>query len=152
MLQDHPADRLAAEQSRRRLLGTRIVGLLVAAVMVGIILSAVNRDYDESEVYAVANNAAYELERTPVQGLGVTVFDVEKAVSVGNRGDGGRFPRDVWAKVRLRDAGSDPRGADRYELTNSDGDHPVCMVVWFDRDLSDESAQFASVSVERGAC
>ncbi|MFY1673832.1 hypothetical protein ACN27G_28400 [Plantactinospora sp. WMMB334] len=150
-MQDHPADRLAAEQSRRRL-GAGLVGLLVAAVMIGIFLSVANRDYDESEVYAVADNAEYELERTPVQGLGVTVFDVEKAISVGNRGDGGRFPRDVWAKVRLRDAGRDPRGADRYELTNSDGDHPVCLVVWFDRDLSDESAQFASVSVERGAC
>ncbi|MEE6305242.1 hypothetical protein V1634_00130 [Plantactinospora veratri] len=146
----HPADRLAAQQADRRLGRGLLIGLLAVLPIVLVLIWA-SSGPDESDVYTAAQNTAYELERTPVQGLGLTVFDVQEAATAGNRGSGGRYSRSVLSKMRVESAGEDSRG-DLYEFTDDYGDHAVCLALQVEIDLTDQSPSFPTVTVSRGAC
>jgi hypothetical protein len=121
-----------------------IVGLL--AVLPVLIYQALTPD--EDDVRAAADAAAYELERTPVKGLGIYIFDVQEALSVGARDGRGRS---YASRLRVRDAGSDSRG-DLYEITNSGGDHPVCLILQVEVDLFSDAPAFPTATVTDGRC
>ncbi|WP_426510400.1 hypothetical protein ACPPVO_06795 [Dactylosporangium sp. McL0621] len=99
---------------------------------------------DQADVTSAARATAYELERTPVQGLGINIFDVQQALSMGARRGA--------SNIKVRDAGRDADKNDLYEFTNSRGDYPVCMTVHLDIDLLDDSPSFPSATVEQGRC
>lgn len=105
---------------------------------------------DRSDVHGAADSAAYELERTPIKGLGVNLFDVQQALSVGTRGRGARGSG-LASQLRVTSDGEDSRG-DLFEVTNSDGDHPVCLAVKVDVDLGSLAPSFPSTSVTDGPC
>ena len=105
---------------------------------------------DRSDVNAAVDATADELERTPVKGLGISSFDIWDAAARANRSDGGRYSRNVPSELSMESAGKDSRG-DLYEFTNSDGDHPVCLVR-VEIDLRDSSPAFPSTSVTDGPC
>ncbi|WP_433057046.1 hypothetical protein [Dactylosporangium sp. CS-033363] len=130
------------EQVRTR--GT--AGVVIAVVGVALICVIAWRGMtpDQRDVTAAAQNAAYELERTPVHGLGLNIFDVQEALAHG----AGRGAYNI----RVRDAGRDSEKRDLYEFTNRNDDYPVCMTVEVDIDLLDDAPSFPSVSVEEGAC
>lgn len=129
-----------------------VVGLLVLSplVIAPILWSATKPD--AADVRAAVTATARELERTPVHGLGITSFDVEEAMAAANPGGGGKFGgRNVAAELRITSAGSDDRG-DLYEITNSDGEHPVCLAVRLDVNLGSSSPSYPSTSVTDGRC
>jgi hypothetical protein len=126
-----------------------LVGGLAAIAVVPLLSWAASRP-DRADVYAAASNAAYELRRTPVDGLIVSIFDVEDAVRAGNQ-SGGRFNNSVVSDLKVRSAGRDSRG-DLYELTRDDGRYPVCLIVAFDPDLTSTAPPFPSVSIDDGPC
>jgi hypothetical protein len=106
------------------------------------------RPAGESKVRAAADAAAYELERTPVHGLGLYIFDVQEALSVGARDSRGRS---YASSLKVTSAGADNRG-DLYEITNSRGDHPVCLAVRVEINLSDTAPAFPTTEVTDGRC
>ncbi|MGI8333253.1 hypothetical protein ACRYCC_25150 [Actinomadura scrupuli] len=128
-------------------------GLLVAtgAVIVLLIMlpSLLDRMFtlDQSDVHGAADAAAYELERTPVKGLGLYSFDIQRALAQGTRGRRGSLA----SELRVESAGADSRG-DLYQITNSDGDHPVCLAVRVDIALGDAGPSFPTTSVTDGRC
>ena len=99
-------------------------------------------------VRAAADGAAYELERTPVKGLGLYIFDIDKALTVAARDSRGRS---YAGELRVTDAGEDSRG-DLYQVTNSDGDYPVCIGVKVDVNLLSDAPTFPTVTVTDGPC
>lgn len=104
---------------------------------------------DQRSVRTAADNAAYELERTPVKGLGINGFDVHDALWHGNQG--GRT--NIADALRVDDKGSDSRG-DLYEISDTDGDNPVCLIVNAHVNLMDDNDQptFPDVDVQDGRC
>lgn len=114
--------------------------LVVMAITLGSVLD--ETVYDRSEVRSVATAAAAELRSGPAEG--------RSPVSVRS---------DVFAAVR--EAGGDrvmieSSGPARYEITNAEGDHPVCLTVTTDSDLglgSDEPwSTTVEASVSDGRC
>ncbi|MEO3928371.1 hypothetical protein ABGB07_31530 [Micromonosporaceae bacterium B7E4] len=147
-MSDHPADRFAARRNNRRMPRPVVFALLGLASIVAVVVIYQSSDLDRSGVYSAARNTAYELERTPVHGL---VVDVHAAASAGNRGGAGKFARNILSELRIENAGEDSRG-DLYEFTNADGDHPVCLAVRLELNVSDQSPSFPTVTVTEGAC
>lgn len=127
-------------------------GIILLLVMLPFLLGHAFRP-GQSEVRGAADAAAYELERTPVKGLGLTIFDIQQALEAGTRGTsctrGGCSS--LASELRAKDAGKDSRG-DLYEITNSGGDHPVCLAVKVDIDLLDSAPSFPTTSVTDGPC
>jgi hypothetical protein len=121
-----------------------LVGLVLAVVVVVLVYQA--SIPGRADVRAAADATAYELERTPVKGLGVYIFDVQRALAEATRGSRGFGPR-----LKVTDAGRDDRG-DLYEITNSDGDYPVCLAVKVDVDLTSSTPTFPTTAVSDGPC
>ena len=121
-------------------------GVIVLLIMLPSLLDRVFT-LDQSDVHGAADAAAYELERTPVKGLGIYSFDIERALAEGTRGRRGSLA----SELRVKSAGKDSRG-DLYEVTNSDGDHPVCLAVKVDIHLGDSGPSFPATSVTDGLC
>jgi hypothetical protein len=122
--------------------------IAVAGIVAILLIARCGMTTRQSDVTAAAEATAYELERTPVKGLGITIFDVENALAHGARDYRGRS---TAGSIRVTDAGSDQRG-DLYEFTNDDGDYPVCLSVRLDVDLGDDDPSFPDVDVEEGHC
>lgn len=139
-----------AEPDHRRARLLAVIGGIILLVIVLPFLLDRAFTPDRSEVRGAAESAAYELERTPVKGLGVYLFDVEKALSVGTRGDGWRGGS-LASELRVTSDGEDSRG-DLYMITNSDGDYPVCLAVKVDVGLGGLSPSFPSTLVTDGPC
>ncbi|WP_203919758.1 hypothetical protein [Rugosimonospora africana] len=102
----------------------------------------------QDKVRDAADSAADELERTPVKGLGINIFDVDQALSASARDSRGRS---YASELRVKSVGTDSRG-DLYEITNSHGDHPVCLVVSVDVDLLSDDPAFPTTEVSDGHC
>ncbi|MEE6261126.1 hypothetical protein [Plantactinospora sonchi] len=149
-MSSHPAGEHAPGTGRKRVHPLVVVALVLLTVVVGLVLYA-NSGLDRSGVRAAVDATAQELEQTPVQGLGLSVFDIEEAATTANRGGGGKFARNAAADLRVKSAGEDSRG-DLYEFTNSDGDHPICLAVRVDPDPGDQNPSFPRTSVSDGPC
>ncbi|MFS2294144.1 MAG: hypothetical protein FWJ90_15870 [Actinomadura sp.] len=131
-------------------LGLNRVGLFAAAVgmlvCAGIVHSAdAASTYSTSEVSSVAYSVASELNRGDQSGLASsysTSSEVYEAVNEKGNGN-----------VEIRSV-----GGDRYELTNRDGENPVCLTVKVDHDLNLGStaggpwSHSISTSVDEGPC
>jgi hypothetical protein len=130
--------------------GKKMAGWLVILVVLalgGFLIYRVMTP-DQNQVRAAADSAAYELDRTPVKGLGVYNFDVEQALSVGARDDRGRS---YASSLKVRSLGTDSRG-DLYEITNSHGDYPVCLAVSVDLHTLGDDPVFPTTDVSDGHC
>ncbi|WP_213451765.1 hypothetical protein [Rhizomonospora bruguierae] len=126
-----------------------VAGLIAAAVIIVVAIMA-NRP-DRGDVRAAAVATAEELERTPVEGNAVHIFDVEKAAERATRGTGtGKFAAVGGGRFRIDFRGSDERG-DRYEMSH-DGRDPFCIVVKFTHNLSNPGPGYPAATVEDGAC
>ena len=106
--------------------------LVVMAIVVGSVRAEAT--YDQSEVRSVADSAAVDLQ----------------SGSAGRRSPMS-VQSDVYAAVR--EAGGDrvkieSSGLHSYEITNADGDHPVCLTVTTESDLALGSDQPWSTTVE----
>lgn len=128
--------------------------LVVAAVGIAVVVAIGCYGYyrsttpDADRVRTAADNAAYELERTPIRGLGVYSYDVREALYQGNRG--GRYGN-VASYLQVEDVGRS--GDTRYfEITNDDGDNPVCLAVTVTIHLLDSAPSFPGTSVTDGRC
>jgi hypothetical protein len=124
-----------------------LVGIIALCVVVPLLYHAVTTP-DLSEVRAAADNAAYELDRTPVRGLGVYDFDIDRALVMGN--PGGRYGS-IANELKVTSKGRDSRG-DLYEITNLDGDNAVCLAVKVDINLLSDQPAFPTTSVTDGHC
>lgn len=124
---------------------------LVGAASITIILLLQLREPSRLAVRDAADSTAYELERTPVRGLGITIFDVEQALDAGTRGTGSRYGGSIASRLKVRSAGEDSRG-DLYEFTTSRGHHAVCLAVKVDIDLIDQTPSFPTTDVTDGRC
>lgn len=124
-------------------------GLIVSAVLMfagaGIVNAGAGTPsgYSTSQVRSVASAAASKVESGTDSGIGSSVgtsSDIYDAVK--EEGDG---------NVEIRSAGSG-----EYELTNSDGENPVCLTVTVDNELNlggDEPwSHSISTSVNDGPC
>jgi hypothetical protein len=126
------------------------IAVACAGIIVVLLLLQL-REPSQLAVRDAADSTAYELERTPVRGLGITVFDVEEALDAGTRGTGSRYGGSIASRLRVRSAGEDSRG-DLYEITTSRGHHPVCLAVKVDIDLTDRTPSFPITDVTDGRC
>lgn len=131
-------------------LGLNRVGLFAGAVAMlvcaGIVHSAdAASTYSTAEVSSVAHSVASELNRGGQPGLASpygTSSEVYEAVNEKGNGN-----------VEVRSA-----GGDRYELTNGDGENPVCLTVKVDHDLNlgrtggRPWSHSISTSVDEGPC
>jgi hypothetical protein len=125
------------------------VAMLLSGIAASLFIGYLGlRPAGESKVRAAADAAAYELERTPVSGLGLYIFDIQEALSVGARDSRGRS---YASSLKVTSAGEDARG-DLYEITNSRGDHPVCLAVRVDINLSGTAPAFPTTEVTDGRC
>jgi hypothetical protein len=122
-----------------------VVVAAVAVLIIGVLVYRANTPSD-IDVRSAADSAAYELERTPVPGLGVTTYDVQRALADGTRDSRGRSA----TGIKVRDAGSDSRG-ELFEITNRKGQHPVCLVVSLPDVLGADPA-FPVATVDDGPC
>lgn len=134
-------------QPKRMSLG--MVALMLGGIAAILLIGYLGlRPAGESRVRAAADAAAYELERTPVNGLGLYIFDIQEALSVGARDSRGRS---YASSLKVTSAGEDARG-DLYEITNSRGGHPVCLAVRVEINLSSDAPAFPSTQVTDGRC
>lgn len=142
-MDDHPP----AAPARRGKLPAVVV--IIAAIVAIIAAAAIPQGChaQQSDVRTVADETAYEVERTPVRGLGLSVFDVQDAMSAATRDSRSLATHDV----RVDYLGQDDRG-ELYEFTNSRGGNPVCMVVNVDIDLSSSAPAFPTTEVSDGKC
>ncbi|MFB9235604.1 hypothetical protein ACFFWC_08635 [Plantactinospora siamensis] len=133
--------------SRRQPATWWAVAVAIAAVLViGGLAYHRSTTPDAGQVRTAVDNAAYQLERTPVTGLGS--YDVTEALYQGNRG--GRSGN-VAAYLTVTDVGRS--GDTRYfEITNHGGDHPVCLAVTVSVQLLDAGPTFPRTSVTDGRC
>ena len=122
-----------------------VVVAAVAVLFIGVLVYRANTPSD-SDVRSAADAAAYELARTPVPGLGITAYDVKKALADGTRDSRGRSA----TGIKVRDAGSDSRG-DLFEITNRKGQHPVCLVVSLP-DVLGADPVYPTATVDDGPC
>lgn len=134
-----------AGERRPTLVHWVLVGVSIVSV---ILIARCSLTPRQSDVTAAAEATAYELKRTPVKGLGITIFDVDQALAAGARDSSGRS---MAGSIRVTDKGRDDRG-DLYEFTDDDGDYPVCMSIRLDIDLLDDTPSFPDVDVEQGRC
>lgn len=125
-------------------------GLFCGAVMMLVLAAILNaadttRTYSTAQVRSVASAAASELDRGTQSGIGSSIdtsSDVHDAV---NEHGGGN--------VEIRSA-----GGGEYELTNRDGENPVCLTVTVDNDLNiggrigEPWSHSVSTSVTEGSC
>jgi hypothetical protein len=102
----------------------------------------------QDAVRATADGAAYDLERKPVTGLIVSPFDVDEAVAHNARDARGRS---YASELKVTDRGHDSRG-DLYEITNSDGEHPVCLAVDAHVDVFSDTPSYPTATVTDGPC
>lgn len=109
-----------------------MAGILGVALTVFIVVIA-TRDPSSADVTGAARATADELEKTPVRGLGIDVFDVRQAMKEANPGSG-RLNTSVADKLQVESAGEDSDGDGLYEITTSKGRHPVCLTVSTDDD------------------
>jgi len=121
---------------------------MAAALSLGLLLIYRINTLDQDQVRSAADAAAHELERTPVRGLGISIFDVERALAVGARDERGHR---LASRLKVEPAGEDSRG-DLYEITNSNGDHPVCLIVRADVQLASDTPTFPITSLIDGRC
>jgi hypothetical protein len=143
-----PARRLRWKMSGSSHNARWLVAAAAAIVLFLLLLSRV-RAVDRADVHGAADATAYELERTPVKGLGLTIFDVEEALTAGTRG--GRRYGSLASRLKVTSAAQDSRG-DLYEITTSGGDHPVCLAVKVDIDLTSSAPSFPTTEVVDGHC
>ena len=129
--------------------GLNRFGLFAGAatmVVMSVILMGVDNSntYSTSQVMAVAQTAASELDQGGKSGIGSSFGTSSKVYdAVNEEGDG---------NVEIRSA-----GGSRYELTNRDGENPVCLTVEVENDLNlggDDGPWNHSVttSVDEGPC
>ncbi len=138
-----------ADVDRKKTVSPYAIGLVIVVLAIALPLYLKwAKTPDEDMVWGAADGAARELERTPVQGLGIYNFDVNQAVADAARGSSGRS---YAGQLKVTDKGTDSRG-DLYEITNSDGDHPVCLIVNVDLDPFSSGPTFPTASVEDGHC
>lgn len=136
---------------RKRVHPLVIVALAVLSLVAGLVLAVRSRP-DGPDVRAAVDATAVELRRTPVDGLTVDVSDVRAAATRANPASGtGKFARDIASELRIESAGEGSRG-DLFEITNSVGEHPVCLAVKVDGNLGSPDPVFPSASVTDGPC
>ncbi|TDC77228.1 hypothetical protein [Actinomadura sp. 7K507] len=143
----------AFEPTKTALIVGRVAKLVAAAVLVGgaVLVDGPVRDstaYDQRDVWSVAVQASADLDGRPL--VNVNEFDLQDQV-----------------RKALADAAGDQAKAEEkkksgllahglpFEITNADGDHPVCMTVYADR-LPESTAARAlvsvSTSIDEGRC
>jgi hypothetical protein len=129
----------------RRPGGLAAVAIIASVTVVVVVAIALYRAFTPgaADVRNAAQEAAYELRRTPVHGLGIYLFDVQEALAHG-------APRTA-SRLQVSSAGHDTRG-DLYEITNNRGDHPVCLAVLVDIDLFSDKPSFPTAEVSDGRC
>ncbi len=120
--------------------------LLVAGAALIILLVYQAETPGREDVRAYADDAAYQLERTPVPGLGLDAWDVQRALADGTRDNRGRSAMGL----RVNDAGTDSRG-ELFEITNRRGQYPVCLVVNLPSAAGAQPV-FPTVEVTDGPC
>jgi hypothetical protein len=132
--------------------------VLVAALVLAALLWMMNLASmpDRSDVRLAAWNAATELERSPVAGLGVNGFDVQRALARANQGQGRSESIATallvrYAALLVRYAGM-PGDTSYFEITNTDHEYPACLVVTTSIDLLDSPPSFPDARVEDGPC
>lgn len=141
-----PGSRRGAAGRGTRIVGACIIGGLVVLTPLIVKCAATPR---QGSVRAAADGAAYDLERKPVDGLIVSIFDVQDAVAHNARDSRGRS---YASELKVTDKGHDSRG-DLYEVTNSGGDYPVCLIVNVDdSDLISDTPTYPTTSVTDGHC
>ncbi|MGP4026495.1 hypothetical protein [Actinomadura sp. 3N407] len=124
-------------------------GLIVSAVMMfagaGIVNGAAGNPsgYSTSQVRSVASAAASKVESGTDSGIGSSVRASSDVYdTVNEEGDG---------NVKIRSA-----GGGEYELTNREGENPVCLTVTVDNRLSlsggEPWSHSISTSVNEGPC
>jgi hypothetical protein len=125
--------------------------VLVAALVLAALLwvSHLASVPDRSDVRLAAWNAATELERTPVNGLGVNGFDVQRALIRANPGQGRSGSIVTALLVRYAGMSGD---TSYFEITNTDHEYPACLVVTISIDLLDSQPSFPDARVEDGPC
>ncbi len=133
--------------SRRRANPLPAVAIALAMlILLPLIISRLTTP-DAADVRAAADATARELERTPVRGLGIYIFDVEQALADATQSRRGNMSDEV----KVTDKGHDSRG-DLYEFTTDDGDHPVCLAVQIAIDLTGNQPAFPTTDVTDGPC
>lgn len=112
--------------SRKRLPAIAlVVCTLAATVRIAFLILDQVSGPDQNTVHAVTQAAAAQLERTPIQGLGLTIIDIQQAIDDNARDDLGHG---YASQLTVTDVGHTLQ-ADLYEITNSHGRNPVCLTV-----------------------
>lgn len=115
----------------------------VMVVMGFVFLSMIGSyTFDASGVRSHADQAASVLEEEePAFSFGPTESEIEWALEqVAPSG-----------ALRLEERGDSEDGDDRYEITNRNGEHPVCLTVGTEGGLTDEDPE-TTATVDEGPC
>jgi hypothetical protein len=106
--------------------------LVVMAMALGSVLA--ENTYDRSEVMSVASAAAAKLRSGPAERRTPVSVRSDVLAAVGEAGGD---------RIKIESS-----GPDTYEITNTDGDHPVCLRVTTESDLDLGWAEPWSPTVE----
>ncbi|TDB92238.1 hypothetical protein [Actinomadura sp. 7K534] len=126
------------------------IGLFLGAAMMLVLAAVLNAadassTYSTAQVRSVASSAASDLNQGTQSGIGSSFRASSDLYDAVNEHGGGN--------VKIRSAGSG-----EYELTNRDGENPVCLTVTVDNDLNigggigEPWSHSVSTSVNDGAC
>ncbi|WP_228001181.1 hypothetical protein [Nocardia australiensis] len=146
-------DPQACEPSDAALVAWRVAKLVAAAVLVagtfvvnGPVRSAFA--YDQRDVWAVAVQAAARLNgRTQDNITEVALTQRARRVVADAAGDRARFKEGTGTFMEDRPKYSLKYSVNTFEITNADGDHPVCLTVFADR-LPESTAEVAKITTE----
>ena len=140
-------DPQACEPSDAALVAWRVVKLAAAAVLVAgiFVLNGPVRAasaYDQREVWAVALQAAAGLDG-PIQDNELAILERAREAVGGAAGDRAEFVEGsgIFVQDGLK------YSLTTFEITNADGDHPVCLTVFPDR-LPESTAEVAKIATE----
>ncbi|TDC60809.1 hypothetical protein E1200_29835 [Actinomadura sp. GC306] len=125
-------------------------GMFLGAVMMLVLAAVVNAadassTYSTAQVRSVASSAASELDQGTQSGIGSSYRASSDVYDAVNEHGGGN--------VKIRSV-----GGGEYELTNRDGENPVCLTVTVDNDLNigggigEPWSHSVSTSVNVGSC
>jgi hypothetical protein len=118
-----------------------IVGLLI---FVGVFALWVNnaRKYKAPDVWLAARAAGDDLQTRVWPGFGPNIFDIQAALNRATRRD----------TLRVAGKGQNAAHGDQYEVTNSDGRYPVCLVIYSHVGLTSDAPTTVLADVTDGPC
>ncbi|WUH97929.1 hypothetical protein OHR68_31135 [Spirillospora sp. NBC_00431] len=135
-------DPRANEPSDAALAAGRVIKLVTAGILVAgaVLVNGPIRDstgYDRRDVWLVAMQAAARLEGRPLENVRETdLWNKARTAVSAAAGD----------RARFKESGVLSATGLKYEITNTRGEHPVCLTVFADR-LPESTAQKAKVAV-----